>query len=213
MKTPVEHIDSLKFDASGLIPAVVQDVRSGTVLMVAYMNKESLEKTLREGRTCFYSRNRQELWVKGETSGHVQQVEGVYYDCDADTLLVQVRQTGPACHTGTFSCFTNVLQEREKPFPPSWAALSWLEDVVKERKEKMPAGSYTTYLFTKGLDKILKKVGEESTEVVIAAKGGKKEEIIYETADLFYHVLVLLRECGVDLTEIWEELEKRHQGK
>lgn len=213
MKILAEQIDRLKFDAQGLIPAVVQDVKSGTVLMVAYMNREALEKTLKEGRTWFYSRSRQRLWAKGETSGHVQKVEGVYYDCDADALLVQVRQTGAACHEGTFSCFTNRLQENGKPLPPSWAALSWLEDVVKDRKEKMPANAYTTYLFSKGIDKILKKVGEESTEVVIAAKGGVKEEIVYETADLFYHVLVLLRECGIDLTSIWAELEKRHQSK
>ncbi len=213
MKILAEQIARLKFDAHGLIPAVVQDVKSGAVLMVAYMNREALEKTLEEGRTWFYSRSRQRLWAKGETSGHVQKVEGVYYDCDADALLVQVRQTGAACHEGTFSCFTNGLQENGKPLPPSWAALSWLEDVVKDRKEKMPANAYTTYLFSKGIDKILKKVGEESTEVVIAAKGGITEEIVYETADLFYHVLVLLRECGIDLTSIWAELEKRHQSK
>lgn len=210
MIVTMEKTDCLKYDEKGLIPAVVQDVKSGTVLMLAYMNKESLEKTLQYGRTWFFSRNRQRLWAKGETSGNVQEVQGLYYDCDADTLLVQVRQTGVACHEGSFSCFSNALLENDEAVSEEWAVLSWLEDLVREREKQRPEGSYTTYLFEKGIDKILKKVGEESTEVVIAAKGGKKEEIIYETADLFYHILVMLRDREVELKEVWKELASRH---
>ncbi len=211
MKITPDGIDHLKFDEKGLIPAVVQDVQSGTVLMVAYMNKEALQKTLSDGRTWFYSRSRRSLWAKGETSGHIQKVAAIYYDCDADTLLVQVHQTGAACHEGTFSCFSRPLVEYEKPVTPAWAALSWLEELVRERRETMPPESYTTYLFEKGIDKILKKVGEETTEVVIAAKGGKEDEIIYETADLFYHLLVMLRDKNIELATIFEELERRHR--
>jgi phosphoribosyl-ATP pyrophosphohydrolase/phosphoribosyl-AMP cyclohydrolase len=205
-----EMLPSLKYDERGLIPAIVQDVKSGTVLMLAYMNQESLEKTLQDGRTWFFSRSRQELWAKGESSGHVQKVQAIYYDCDADTLLVQVDQTGVACHEGSFSCFSQALLEKEEAVSADWAVLSWLEDLVREREIKRPEGSYTTYLFEKGIDKILKKVGEESTEVVIAAKGGKKDEIIYETADLFYHILVMLRDRKIELKEIWHELAGRH---
>ncbi|MGI6588325.1 MAG: bifunctional phosphoribosyl-AMP cyclohydrolase/phosphoribosyl-ATP diphosphatase HisIE [Peptococcia bacterium] len=213
VKVGAEIKEQLKYDENGLIPVIVQDVKSGTVLMLAYMNEEALQKTLEEGRTWFYSRSRQELWLKGETSGNTQQVAAIFLDCDADTLLVQVHQTGVACHQGNFSCFSQVLQEREKSIPAEWAVLSWLEDVVKERQEELPEGSYTTYLFEKGIDKILKKVGEEATEVVIAAKGGKEEEIIYETADLFYHLLVMLRDKKIELPEIWKELAGRHQLK
>ena len=211
VKNEPELLGRIKFDQKGLIPAIVQDVKTGTVLMLAYMNEESLKKTLEEGRTWFYSRSRQQLWPKGETSGNIQQVEAVYYDCDGDTLLIQVQQTGGACHEGTFSCFSRALQTQEKAVSPDWAVLSWLEDVVKERYEEMPPDSYTTYLFQKGIDKILKKVGEEATEVVIAAKGGKEEEIIYETADLFYHLLVMLRDRNIELAKIWEELASRHK--
>ncbi len=211
MMVTADKIASLKFDEKGLIPAVVQDVKSGTVLMVAYMNREALEKTLADGRTWFFSRSRQSLWAKGETSGHIQKVVGIYYDCDADTLLVQVHQTGVACHEGNFSCFSRSLMENKEAVSFDWAVLSYLETLIKERKEKLPEGSYTTYLFEKGIDKILKKVGEEATEVVIAAKGGKEEEIVYETADLFYHILVLLRDCEIDLKDIWQELFKRHK--
>lgn len=209
-----EQIAQLKFNDQGLIPAVVQDVKSGTVLMVAYMNKEALEKTLEEGRTYFFSRSRNTLWAKGETSGHVQKVESIYYDCDRDTLLVQVYQTGKACHEGNFSCFTGKpLLEGENAVSPDWAVLSWLEDVIKERKQQLPANSYTTYLFEKGLDKILKKIGEEAAEVIIAAKGGKKEEVVYETADLIYHLMVMLREQDIGIGEIWQELALRHEKK
>lgn len=206
----LQDLDSLKYDEKGLIPAIVQDVASGTVLMLAWMNKESLRITLEEGRTCFYSRSRQALWRKGETSGHIQKVAAIYYDCDADTLLVQVHQTGAACHEGTFSCFSREVFVTGEEISPDWAILSRLAKIVRERQKELPEGSYTTYLFEKGLDKILKKVGEEATEVVIAAKGGKKEEVVYETADLFYHLLVLLRQQNIELPEIWAELERRH---
>lgn len=212
MRVSTDKAALLKYDEKGLIPAVIQDVRSGTVLMVAYMNREALEKTLTEGRTWFYSRSRQTLWAKGETSGHVQEVAAIFYDCDADTLLVQVRQTGAACHEGSFSCFSRtLLEDSEGAVSPDWAVLSALETLIKDRSEKLPSGSYTTYLFEKGLDKILKKVGEEATEVVIAAKGGKEDELIYETADLFYHLLVLLREKNIGLSKVWAELARRYQ--
>ncbi|MDD2211754.1 MAG: bifunctional phosphoribosyl-AMP cyclohydrolase/phosphoribosyl-ATP diphosphatase HisIE [Clostridia bacterium] len=211
LKIESEVRGQLKYDENGLIPAIVQDVKSGTVLMLAYMNEEAVQKTLEEGRTWFYSRSRQELWPKGDTSGNIQYVAAVYFDCDADALLIQVQQTGGACHEGTFSCFSRVLQEKENSVSTEWAALAWLEDVVKERQEELPPDSYTTYLFEKGLDKILKKVGEEATEVVIAAKGGKEDEIIYETADLFYHLLVMLRDREIELSKIWEELARRHK--
>ena len=213
MKIDMEIITQLKYDQDGLIPAIIQDLQSGTVLMLAYMNQESLRKTLEEGRTCFYSRSRQQFWAKGETSGHIQKVAGIYYDCDSDTLLVQVQQTGVACHEGTFSCFSRVLQENQKTLPPEWAILFRLEELIRDRYATLPQDSYTTYLFEKGLDKILKKVGEEATEVVIAAKGGIKGEVIYETADLFYHLLVLLRNEGIELAEILRELETRHKPK
>lgn len=211
MKVTPDKLDGFKYDSQGLIPAIVQDVKSGTVLMLAYMNRESLQKTIDEGRTWFYSRSRQSLWPKGNTSGNIQKVAAIFYDCDADTLLVQVHQTGVACHEGNFSCFSRTLVESGEEISTNWAVLSWLEELVKERKETLPLESYTTYLFSKGLDKILKKVGEESTEVVIAAKGGKKEEVIYETSDLIYHLLVLLREQGIELNEIWRELISRHK--
>jgi len=213
MKVTPEKLENLKYDKQGLIPAIIQDVKSGTVLMLAYMNRESLEKTILEGRTWFYSRSRQSLWPKGETSGNIQKVAAIYYDCDADTLLVQVHQTGNACHEGTFSCFSRTLAEVSEGISADWAVLSWLEEIVKERKNTLPLESYTTYLFSKGIDKILKKVGEEATEVVIAAKGGKKEEVIYETSDLIYHLLVLLQEQNIELKEIWQELSGRHTKK
>jgi len=211
VKNEPELLGQIKYDQNGLIPAIVQDVKTGTVLMLAYMNEESLKKTLEEGRTWFYSRSRQQLWPKGETSGNIQQVKAVYFDCDADTLLIQVQQTGVACHEGTYSCFSNTLLEKEEAISPDWAVLSWLENLVDERYAQMPPDSYTTYLFEKGIDKILKKVGEEATEVVIAAKDEKEEEIIYETADLFYHLLVMLRDREIRLAKIWEELARRHK--
>lgn len=213
-------IDKIKFDERGLVPAIIQDVRSGQVLMLAYMNAESLDKTLTTGHTWFYSRSRQQLWMKGETSGHVQLVRDLLYDCDQDSLLIKVEQTGAACHTGHYSCFyRNAAGEEVEPsvFDPdqvyhpkaSAAVLYELFAVIADRQQKMPAGSYTTYLFEKGLDKILKKVGEENAEVIIAAKNRSQEEVVYETADLFYHLLVLLVEQGISLDDIFAELKSR----
>lgn len=213
-------IDKIKFDEQGLVPAIIQDSRSGQVLMMAYMNAESLQKTITSGRTWFYSRSRQQLWMKGETSGHIQKVEDILYDCDQDSLLVKVEQTGAACHTGHYSCFyRNAAGQEVEPavFDPdqiyypraSAAVLNELYAVIADRQEKMPAGSYTSYLFEKGLDKILKKVGEENAEVIIAAKNRSKEEVVYETSDLIYHLLVLLVEQGVSLEDIFTELKSR----
>ena len=213
-------IDKIKFDEQGLVPAIIQDSRSGQVLMMAYMNAESLEKTIESGRTWFYSRSREQLWMKGETSGHGQQVRDIFYDCDGDCLLIQVEQTGAACHTGHYSCFyRNAAGEEIEPavFDPdqvynpqaSAAILYELYDVICDRRQKMPAGSYTTYLFEKGLDKILKKVGEENAEVIIAAKNRSREELVYEAADLLYHLLVLLVEQDVSLENIFTELKSR----
>lgn len=210
----------LKFNDQGLIPAVIQDVNSGQVLMMAYMNQEALDKTVASGQTWFYSRSRQCLWMKGETSGNIQTVQEIRYDCDQDTLLVLVKQTGAACHTGHYSCFYRTLDGQEKEpalFDASQvyqgkegpAILLELMEVIRQRQKDRPEGSYTTYLFDKGIDKILKKVGEESAEVIIAAKNPDNSELIYETSDLIYHLLVLLVEKGVDITEIFTELRSR----
>lgn len=203
-----EAFKKLKYDEQGLIPAVVQDFFTGEVLTVAYMNEESLGITLREGRTCFFSRSRRQLWRKGETSGNVQHVLRVLADCDYDALVVQVQKEGPACHLGTESCFHNTLFDSEAQPPFSVRALYGR---ILSRKAEMPEGSYTTYLFEKGMEKILKKVGEESAEVIIAAMKESREEVIYETADLAYHILVLLCEMGIPPAEILEELSKRHR--
>ena len=201
-------IDELKFDEKGLIPAVVQDASSKRVLTVAYMNRESLEVTLREKKTCFWSRSRQELWLKGETSGNYQHVVSIIADCDRDALVVLVDKDGPACHLNTDSCFEYpVLGETD---PGEGFRMETLYALLEDRKEKMPEGSYTSYLFDKGLDKILKKVGEESTEVIIAGKAEDKAETVYEIADLAYHVLVLMVEMGITPAEIRAELESRH---
>lgn len=201
------NINELKFDEKGLIPAIVQDYRTKEVLTVAYMNKESLEITLNEKRTCFFSRSRQKLWRKGETSGNVQNVVTIKADCDGDALVVEVDKTGPACHTGSESCFFNDLYEN-----PDYKQFSYekLYEMIKGRKTEKKEGSYTTYLFEKGLDKILKKVGEECTEVIIGAKGGSKEETIFEIADLAYHVMVLMVEAGISTSDIFDELASRH---
>lgn len=200
------NLDNLKFDSNGLIPAIVTDFESGEVLTLAYMNKESLEITLKEGRTCFFSRSRQELWRKGETSGNVQHVVSITADCDMDALNVKVKKEGPACHTGSNSCFFNTIVEAEtEPF-----SLDGLYDLVKGRKTNPVEGSYTTYLFNKGKEKILKKVGEECTEVVIGAMKDSKEETIYEVADLTYHILVLMAEMGITVDDVKTELAKRH---
>ena len=200
-------IQNLKFDEKGLIPAVVTDYYTKQVLTVAYMNKESLQKTIDTKLTCFYSRSRQQLWLKGETSGNYQHVVSITTDCDNDALVIEVKKDGPACHTGSESCFTKpvFVNEDEKAF-----AIDNLYQMLVGRKTDMPAGSYTTYLFEKGLDKILKKVGEESTEVIIAAKAEDRAETIYEIADLAYHVMVLMIEAGISLEDIHRELASRH---
>ena len=198
-------INELKFDERGLIPAIVQDFISGEVLTLAYMNRESLEITIREGRTCFWSRSRQELWRKGETSGNIQHVVNITADCDRDALVVQVRKEGPACHLGNESCFAFPVQESEEPF-----TLHTLYSLLKERDRLRPEGSYTSYLFEKGREKILKKLGEECTEVVIGAMKGDREETVYELADLCYHALVLMVSEGIDPDDIRKELASRH---
>ena len=202
---------NVKFDENGLIPAVVQDAQSKEVLTVAYMNEESLTKTIETGETWFYSRSRQELWHKGATSGNTQKVVSIKADCDQDALVVEVVPTGPACHNGTTSCFTESIIEQERI--GSVAILPKLVEVIKQREIDMPEGAYTTYLFEKGIDKICKKVGEEATEVVIGAKNRDKEEVKWESADLLYHLLVLLQEQKVDLYEVLDVLQKRHEGK
>ena len=197
------NLDDLTFDAAGLIPAVVQDFFTRDVLTVAYMNRESLAITLAEGRTCFWSRSRQELWRKGETSGNVQYVVSVRADCDGDALVVEVVKDGPACHLGTDSCFTKQLFKDESV---QRFTLDALYALLCERNERRPEGSYTTYLFAEGTEKILKKVGEEATEVIIAAMKGDEGETVYEIADLCYHVLVLMAASGIGLDEVRAEL-------
>ncbi|MBP3938925.1 MAG: bifunctional phosphoribosyl-AMP cyclohydrolase/phosphoribosyl-ATP diphosphatase HisIE [Clostridia bacterium] len=201
------NLDELKFDEKGLIPAVVVDAKSKKVLTVAYMNRESLEISIKEKRTCFWSRSRQELWRKGETSGNVQKIVSITADCDKDALTVVVEKEGPACHLGTDSCFNNIVWENDELSEFSYEGLLKL---IEGRKINKQEGSYTTYLFEKGLDKILKKVGEESTEVIIAAKDNDKRETVYEIADLAYHVMVLMIEMGISLEDIFDELASRH---
>jgi len=201
------NIEDLKFDDKGLIPAVVQDYFSKQVLTVAYMNRESLEISMREGRTCFFSRSRQQLWRKGETSGNTQEIVTIKADCDLDALVVEVIKKGPACHTGAESCFFNPVYQSEEHQDFSLEALYQL---LEGRKTQPKEGSYTTYLFQKGMDKILKKVGEECTEVIVAGKGGDREETIFEIADLAYHVMVLMVEMGIEPKDIFAQLESRH---
>lgn len=200
-------INELKFDDRGLIPAVVVDAVTKRVLTVAYMNEESLRISMAEGRSCFWSRSRQELWRKGETSGNVQHIVSITADCDADALVVVVEKAGPACHTGSDSCF----------FRPVWHSdtlqdfsLQGLYDLLADRKSARPEGSYTSYLFDKGIDKILKKVGEESTEVIIAAKADDRKETVYELADLAYHAMVLMVQMGISVEDVHRELASRH---
>ncbi|MBE5817084.1 MAG: bifunctional phosphoribosyl-AMP cyclohydrolase/phosphoribosyl-ATP diphosphatase HisIE [Clostridiales bacterium] len=200
-------IETLKFDSNGLIPAVVQDYFTKEVLTVAYMNRESLEITINEKRTCFYSRSRKELWRKGETSGNVQHVVSITADCDMDALVVKVIKEGPACHTGAQSCFFNLLFEDGVNGDFS---IYDLYELIKGRKTEMPEGSYTTYLFSKGKEKILKKVGEECTEVIIGAMKDDKPETVYEIADLAYHILVLMIEQGITVEDVIAELASRH---
>ncbi|MBR5113532.1 MAG: bifunctional phosphoribosyl-AMP cyclohydrolase/phosphoribosyl-ATP diphosphatase HisIE [Clostridia bacterium] len=200
-------IEELKFDEKGLIPAIVVDSVTKKVLTLAYMNRESLGISIEKGLTCFWSRSRQELWLKGETSGNYQHIVSITADCDRDALVVIVEPDGPACHKGTFSCFNDCVYESDEL---SEFSLEGLLELIKGRKEEKKEGSYTTYLFEKGLDKILKKVGEESTEVIIAAKDKDKKETVYEIADLAYHVLVLMVEAGISIDDIHKELASRH---
>ncbi len=200
-------INKLKFDEKGLIPAIVVDAISKKVLTLAYMNRESLEISVKEGKTCFYSRSRQTLWRKGETSGNYQNIVSITADCDFDALTVVVEKEGPACHEGDDSCFHNPLWESENLHEFS---LDSLMELIKGRKTEKKEGSYTTYLFEKGIDKILKKVGEECTEVIIASKDNDKKETIYEVADLCYHVMVMMIEMGISIEDIHRELSSRH---
>lgn len=206
-------LESVKFDEKGLVPAIVQDAASKEVLTLAYMNKESLEKSIKTKQTWFYSRSRQELWHKGETSGNTQSIQDIRYDCDQDALLVLVEPAGPACHKGNYTCFADsLLSETVSPQETSSVnILAELERIIAEREVEMPEGAYTTYLFEKGVDKILKKVGEESAEVIIAAKNRDREELTNEAADLIYHLFVLLREQKVSFSEVTDILKARHE--
>ena len=201
------EIGELKFDEKGLIPAIIVDAVSKRVLTLAYMNRESLQISMEKGLTCFWSRSRQELWLKGETSGNYQHIVSITADCDRDALVVMVEKDGPACHLGTDSCFEYPLWQSEELHEFS---MDGLMELLKGRKEEMPEGSYTSYLFEKGIDKILKKVGEESTEVIVAAKGNDKKETVYEIADLAYHVMVLMTEMGISTDDVRKELASRH---
>lgn len=200
-------IEKLKFDEKGLIPVVVQDYYTKKVLTLAYMNKESLKISMEKNLTCFFSRSRGKLWLKGETSGNYQHIVSITADCDGDALVVEVKKDGPACHTGSDSCFTSEVyaNENEKSF-----SFDMLYELLEGRKTNKKEGSYTTYLFEKGIDKILKKVGEECTEVIVAAKGGSKEETVFEIADLAYHVMVLMVQYGIKIDDVVDELAKRH---
>lgn len=200
-------VDSLKFDERGLIPAIVVDTQTKRVLTLAYMNRESLAISMEKGLTCFYSRSRQTLWLKGETSGNYQHIVSITADCDRDALVVEVRKDGPACHLGTDSCFEYPVYEGEEPPAFSYEGLM---EMLEGRKTNPKEGSYTTYLFEKGIDKMLKKVGEETTEVIIAAKDGDKPNTIYEIGDLMYHVMVLMLEMGISLDDIKKEMASRH---
>lgn len=204
-------IENVKFDERGLVPAIAQDIKTGAVLMLAYMNEESLRLTIETGYATYYSRSRQRLWKKGEESGHVQKVRAIRYDCDGDTLLLQVEQTGPACHTGEYTCFHNTLSELVEGEGASKgsAVLQEVYNVILDRMEHPVEGSYTNYLLDKGIEKIAKKVGEEATETVIAAIKGSKDEVRYEASDLLYHLLVLLAHQQITLEEIWTELASR----
>ena len=201
------NIEELKFDEKGLIPAVVVDSITKKVLTVAYMNRESLKISMEQGRTCFWSRSRQELWLKGDTSGNYQNIVSITADCDRDALVVVVEKEGPACHTGADSCFFNPLWHSDSRHEFS---LQGLYELLEGRNRERPAGSYTTYLFEKGTDKILKKIGEECTEVIIAGKADDKRETVYELADLAYHAMVLMVQMGITVEDVHKELASRH---
>lgn len=200
-------INSLKFDDKGLIPAIVVDAYSKKVLTLAYMNRESLEISMEKGLTCFFSRSRNKLWLKGETSGNYQHIASITADCDMDALTILVDKVGPACHTGSDSCFFNPVYQSDIE---TGFSMNGLYDLLVGRKKELPEGSYTTYLFQKGIDKILKKIGEESTEVIIASKADDKKETVYEIADLTYHIMVMMVEMGISLDDVRKELASRH---
>ncbi|MEW4024257.1 Histidine biosynthesis bifunctional protein HisIE [Bacillus sp. B01(2024)] len=204
----MKRADELRFDEAGLIPAIVQDAASKEVLTLAYMNRESYEKTIETKETWFYSRSRGELWHKGATSGNTQKVKAIRYDCDQDALIVLAEPSGPACHKGSYSCFSPEKADAQDRF----GILNELESVIAKRQAEMPEGAYTTYLFREGVDKILKKVGEEAAEVIIAAKNRDHEELKWEAADLLYHLLVLLREQSLPLDDVLDVLAKRHSA-
>jgi len=225
-----ELTTAIKWDSQGLVPAIIQDAISKNVLMMAYMNAESLRRSLDTGETWFWSRSRQEYWHKGGTSGNTQRIQSLYYDCDGDTLLLLVEANGPACHTGKISCFYNEVNtvDNKPTFQNNtvnanndtsgaaagkdrFAILAELEQMIADRERERPEGAYTTYLFEKGIDKILKKVGEETAETIIAAKNGDNEELRYEVSDLIYHLLVLLQERKVPLDDVLAELDRRHE--
>ncbi len=201
------NINELKFDQNGLIPAIVVDAATKKVLTLAYMNKESLEISIEKRLTCFYSRSRNQLWLKGETSGNYQHIVKIVADCDNDALVVLVNKDGPACHTGSESCFTKEVYSDPKHAPFS---IDSLYAMLEQRKIDLPSGSYTSYLFEKGIDKILKKIGEESTEVIIASKANDKKETVYEIADLCYHIMVMMVEMGISVDDVKKELASRH---
>ena len=201
------NTNELKFDDNGLIPAIVVDYNTKSVLTLAYMNVDSIRKTEEEGLTCFYSRSRKKLWTKGETSGNFQHVVSIVKDCDSDALIVYVIPDGPACHTGSYSCFNDVILQNDAV--PQFS-LKYLSNLLSDRKKNPVEGSYTSYLYEKGIDKILKKVGEESTEVIIAAKANDKKDTVYEIADLTYHIMVLMTEMGITVEDIRDELSGRH---
>ena len=205
-------IDDLKWNEQGLIPAIIQDAVTKQVLMMAYMSPESLAQSCECGETVFWSRSREEIWHKGATSGNTQRIVSMAADCDKDTLLIQVAPSGPACHTGSTSCFYETMGGVEPAVQSTerLAMLSALEATIEERKRERPEGAYTTYLFDRGIDKILKKIGEESAEIIIAAKGTDRQELIGETGDLLFHLLVLLNTAGISLDDIMSELERRH---
>ncbi|MFU1715787.1 bifunctional phosphoribosyl-AMP cyclohydrolase/phosphoribosyl-ATP diphosphatase HisIE [Bacillus amyloliquefaciens] len=204
----MKRADELRFDEAGLIPAIVQDAASKEVLTLAYMNRESYEKTIETKETWFYSRSRGELWHKGATSGNTQMVKAIRYDCDQDALIVLAEPSGPACHKGSYSCFSPEKADAQDRF----GILNELESVIAKRQAEMPDGAYTTYLFREGVDKILKKIGEEAAEVIIAAKNRDHEELKWEAADLLYHLLVLLREQSLPLDDVLDVLAKRHSA-
>ncbi|SIS70960.1 bifunctional phosphoribosyl-AMP cyclohydrolase/phosphoribosyl-ATP diphosphatase HisIE [Salimicrobium salexigens] len=202
-------IEDVVFDEKGLVPAIVQDARSKTVLTLAYMNEEALKQTLQRKETVFYSRSRQELWHKGETSGNTQKVEAITYDCDQDAVLVQVTPAGPACHTGSYSCFKDALHTEESD---RYRMLTELGELLAKRKAELPEGSYTSKLFQEGVDRIAKKIGEEAGEVIIAAKNDDREELALESADLLFHLLMLLTDRNVPLDDVLAVLEERHSN-